>query len=115
MDQMTSLDSRSGWFNALCLLSFIRIGSRETKIWCGFLLHFHLQTGLVMVIFLSRRWFSFIVFPAQCSYISGGYLSFFFFFFFFFFLSSVAFMLMSTCWVQKEVVSFLLPFPSISF
>lgn len=60
------------------MLSFIRIGSRETKIWCGFLLHFHLQTGLVMVFFFffSRRWFIFIVF-AQCSYILGGYLSFF--------------------------------------
>lgn len=86
------------------MLSFIRIGSRETKIWCGFLLHFHLQTGLVMVIFLSRRRFSFIVFLAQCSYISGGYLS---------FLSFVAFMLMSTCWVRWPEVSRHILFPFI--
>lgn len=30
-----------------------------------------------MGIFISRRWFGFIVFSAHCSYISGGYLSFF--------------------------------------
>ncbi|EYE96930.1 uncharacterized protein EURHEDRAFT_342913 [Aspergillus ruber CBS 135680] len=62
---------------------FIRIRSRETKIWCGFLLHFHLQTGFVMVIFLSRRWFSFIFFSCTL-FLYLGWLSVVFFFKFFF-------------------------------
>ena len=74
LDQTTNLDSRPGWFNALCCLSFASAVEKRK---------YGVDSCCIFICRPDLWWLSFFrvgglvlsFFPAHCSYISGGYLS----------------------------------------